>query len=161
MKYNEIKSTKRLKTRRVGRGISGGKGKTAGRGTKGQGSRKSGGVRPGFEGGRTPLSNRIPKLRSVAKGSHARSTKQPKAQNVYTGQLDSIRKSTIDNQAVFEAGLTTSPYVKVKLLLEGELKAKKDIRIQAVSNTAAKAVEKAGGSFTAVPRIPRPKKKSE
>ncbi|MGI9028030.1 MAG: uL15 family ribosomal protein, partial [Candidatus Saccharimonadales bacterium] len=55
MKFNELTITSNKKTTRVGRGISAGKGKTAGRGTKGQGSRKSGGVRPGFEGGQMPL----------------------------------------------------------------------------------------------------------
>ena len=56
MKFNELQTKPKKSTRRVGRGIAAGRGKTAGRGTKGQGSRKSGGVRPGFEGGQLPLS---------------------------------------------------------------------------------------------------------
>jgi large subunit ribosomal protein L15 len=55
MKYNELTIDKNKAKRRVGRGIAAGQGKTAGRGTKGQGARKSGGVRPGFEGGQMPL----------------------------------------------------------------------------------------------------------
>jgi large subunit ribosomal protein L15 len=63
MKYNELILDRNKSKRRVGRGISAGQGKTAGRGTKGQGARKSGGVRPGFEGGQMPLYMRVPKLR--------------------------------------------------------------------------------------------------
>ena len=61
MRFEDLKVKANRKTTRVGRGISAGKGKTAGRGTKGQGSRKSGGVRPGFEGGQMPLARRLPK----------------------------------------------------------------------------------------------------
>src|SRR3954469_11857571 len=98
MKYNELQIERQKKSKRVGRGISAGRGKTAGRGTKGQGSRKSGGVRPGFEGGQMPLYMRLPHLRGFK--SH-----RPLIQTVYTGELDSIRKASIDNQTLFEAGL--------------------------------------------------------
>ncbi len=97
MRFEDLKVTSNRKTTRVGRGISAGKGKTAGRGTKGQGSRKSGGVRPGFEGGQMPLYMRIPKLRGFT--SH-----RPKAVNVYTGQLDAIGKTTIDTTVLAVAG---------------------------------------------------------
>ena len=72
MKYNELVLKSHKNPVRAGRGIAGGRGKTAGRGTKGQGSRKSGCVRPGFEGGQMPLYMRIPKLRGFT--SHRRLT---------------------------------------------------------------------------------------
>jgi len=154
MRYNELTVRRQRRSRRVGRGISAGGGKTAGRGTKGQGARKSGGVRPGFEGGQMPLYMRLPHLRGFK--SH-----RPKTEVVYTDQLDSIRKGVIDNQVLFEAGLISSPYVNAKLLFKGKLSAKKDIRLQAASTAALASVKKAGGSFTKIERLPRPKKKTE
>ena len=154
MRYNELTVRRQRRSRRVGRGISAGGGKTAGRGTKGQGARKSGGVRPGFEGGQMPLYMRLPHLRGFK--SH-----RPKTEVVYTDQLDSIRKGVIDNQVLFEAGLISSPYVNAKLLFKGKLSVKKDIRLQAASTAALASVKKAGGSFTKIERLPRPKKKTE
>lgn len=155
MKYNELIIKSNKSKRRVGRGISGGQGKTAGRGTKGQGARKSGGVRPGFEGGQMPLYMRVPKLRGFK-------SKRTPAETVYTGQLDSIKKSTVDAAVLHEAGLVSSPYVNVKLLLKGELTAKKEVKLQAASANAVAAVEKAGGSFNKVARTGRTStKKSE
>lgn len=149
MKYNELVAPRQKSGRRVGRGIAAGRGKTAGRGTKGQGSRKSGGVRPGFEGGQMPLYMRLPKLRGFR--SH-----HPKAQNVYTGQMEVIKKSVIDSAALAEAGLINDPFVYVKLLVGGELKTKKDVRLPAASLKAAEVIKKAGGSFTATDRLKRP-----
>jgi large subunit ribosomal protein L15 len=155
MKYNELILKNNKNKRRVGRGISGGQGKTAGRGTKGQGARKSGGVRPGFEGGQMPLYMRVPKLRGFK-------SKRTPAETIYTGQLDSIKKSTIDTMVLFEAGLVSSPYVNAKLLLKGDVTVKKEVKIQAASTNAIAAVEKAGGSFDKVARTGRTStKKSE
>src|SRR5438045_4460894 len=106
MKYNELNLTRQKSANRSGRGISAGRGKTAGRGTKGQGSRKSSNNRPGFEGGQMPLYMRLPHLRGFK-------SKRTRPEVIYTGQLESIKKSTIDNQAVFEAGLATSPFASV------------------------------------------------
>lgn len=153
MKFNQLKTAKAPKSRRVGRGISAGQGRTAGRGTKGQGARKSGGVRPGFEGGQMPLYMRLPHLRGFK--SH-----RPKSETVYTGELDSIRKSVIDNQTLFQAGIINSPYTDVKLLLKGDLKTKKEVKLQAASSAARAAVDKAGGSFSRIDRIARAKKTS-
>lgn len=155
MKYNELQTSPSKSPLRVGRGIAAGRGKTAGRGTKGQGARKSGGVRPGFEGGQMPLYMRLPKLRGFK--SH-----RVVAETIYTSQLNTIKKSTVDNQAVFDAGLVSSQYVNVKVLLGGELASKKDVRLQSASSGAVKAITKAGGSFTAIDRLARsPKKTSE
>lgn len=150
MKYNELQISSKKKSTRVGRGIAAGKGKTAGRGTKGQSSRTGKGRRPGFEGGQNPLMQRLPKLpgfRSLT----------PKAENVYTGQLDAIG-GTIDNHTVFNAGLTSSPYVRVKLVVKGDVTKKVTVKLQGASETAIAAVQKAGGTFSAVERVARTKK---
>ncbi len=154
MKYNELVLSKQRQARRSGRGISAGRGRTAGRGTKGQGARKSGGVRPGFEGGQMPLYMRLPHLRGFK--SH-----KPRAEIVYTNQLEAIRKTVIDNQALFEAGIISSPYNRVKLILKGDLKSKKDVKLQAVSSAAQDALKKAGGSFTKIDRLARLAKTSD
>jgi len=148
MKYNELTLTKQKGARRSGRGISGGHGKTAGRGTKGQGSRKSP-VRFGFEGGQNPLYARLPKLRGFK--SHRRI-----AEVIYTSQLSAVKGAKVDNKAVHEAGLVSSPYVAVKVVLNGEITAKKEVRLQSASKNAAAAIEKAGGAFHATPQIGRP-----
>jgi large subunit ribosomal protein L15 len=151
MKYNELTTSQQRKPIRSGRGISAGRGKTAGRGTKGQGSRKSP-VRSGFEGGQMPLYMRLPKLRGFK--SHRR-----QAENVYTGQLDSIKKAGIDSTALYDAKLISNPYVKVKLIHKGDITSKKDVKLQAASASAIKAVEKAGGSFSVTPLLGRSAKK--
>lgn len=150
MKYNELQISSKRQKARVGRGIAAGQGKTAGRGTKGQRSRTGKGRRPGFEGGQTPLMQRLPKLpgfRSI----------RPKAENIYTGQLDAIG-GTIDNHSLFNAGLISSPYTKVKLVVKGEVTKKVTVKLQAASETAIAKVQKAGGSFDAVPQVARTKK---
>ena len=105
MKYHELTSTSQKSPKRVGRGIAAGQGKTAGRGTKGQGARTGSSKRPGFEGGQNPLMQRLPKLRGF------RSLK-PKAENVYTDQLVALG-TKVDNKVLAEKGLTTSEYVAV------------------------------------------------
>lgn len=151
MKYNELQVTKNRGPKRVGRGISAGQGKTAGRGTKGQSSRSGGKVRPGFEGGQTPFYKHMPKLpgfRSI----------RPKAENIYTGQLDQFNGKTVDNFTLANAGLTSSPYVKVKLILKGDVTKKVTVKLQAASAQAIAAVQKAGGTFDAVPQVKRQSK---
>jgi large subunit ribosomal protein L15 len=149
MKFNELQVSKHRDARRVGRGIAAGQGKTAGRGTKGQKSRTGKGRRPGFEGGQNPLMMRLPKLpgfRSI----------RVKAENVFTGQLDAF-KGTVDNFALFEAGLISSPYIRVKLLNRGDVTTKVTVMLQGASENAIAAIQKAGGSFEATPRPARQK----
>jgi large subunit ribosomal protein L15 len=151
MKFNELTTKRAKKPIRSGRGISAGRGKTAGRGTKGQGARKSS-LRKGFAGGQTPLYMQLPKLRGFK-------SKKPKVENVYTGQLDAIKKATIDSSAMAEAGLISSPHVRVKLIINGDIKTKKTIKVEAASQSAIAAVEKAGGSVELVERLKRVKQK--
>ena len=154
MHFNELNVKANRKTTRVGRGISAGKGKTAGRGTKGQGSRKSGGVRPGFEGGQMPLYMRIPKLRGFT--SH-----RPKTTNIYTGDLQKLGKEVVDTTVLFEAGLIESPHVRVKLISKGELNKKMTVKLQFASESAVASLVKAGGSFEKVEQLKRPKTKKQ
>lgn len=151
MKIHELNVTRNKSSRRSGRGISAGRGKTAGRGTKGQSSRSGGKVRPGFEGGQNPLYMRLPKLPGFK--SH-----RPKAQNIYTFQLDAFSGKTVDNFKLAEAGLISDPYQKVKLIHKGEITKKVTVKLQAASENAKNALQKAGGSFEKTPRPQRPAK---
>lgn len=155
MKFNDLNLTKNRSSKRVGRGTASGHGKTAGRGTKGQSSRSGGKVRPGFEGGQNPLFKRLPKLPGFT--SH-----RPKAENIYTGQLDAFAGKTVDNFTLTNAGLVSSPYTKVKLISKGAVTKKVTVKLQAASEAAIEAVQKAGGSFSVVDQVKRlPKEKSD
>jgi large subunit ribosomal protein L15 len=153
MKYNELQLKQQKAPKRVGRGIAAGQGKTAGRGTKGQGARKSGGVRPGFEGGQNPLYFRFPKLRGFT--SH-----RTKPENVYTGQLEQF-SGLVNNEALAKAGLVSNPYTSVKLITKGELSKKLTVKLQGASASAVKMIEKAGGSFATIARQGRPASKEK
>lgn len=149
MKFNDLKVVKNKKPLRVGRGISAGRGKTAGRGTKGQGARKSGGVRPGFEGGQMPLYMRLPKLRGFT-------SKRDPIIAIYTGQLDDLGKATVDTKVLAEAGLIENPYVQVKLVKKGEITKKVAVKLQRASKSSIDALKAAGGSFESVEQLKRP-----
>jgi large subunit ribosomal protein L15 len=151
MKYNELSTKANQSPKRIGRGISAGQGKTAGRGTKGQkartGHRK---LRAGFMGGQRAIMQAVPKLkgfRSLA----------DKAEVVYTGNLNNL-KGTVDNFALYEASLISSPYVKVKVISRGELTVKITLKVQFASKTAIEALKKTGGSFEKTPVPARAKK---
>lgn len=148
MKYNELTIESNRKGTRVGRGIAAGGGKTAGRGTKGQNSRSGGGVRPGFEGGQNPLMNRLPKLRGFR-------AVRPKAEVVYTGQLNNLG-AKVSNQEFADAGIISSNFVRVKIVLNGEVTKKVAVSTQGASVAAIAAIEKAGGSFTKTTTPQRP-----
>ncbi len=152
MKFNELNLSAKKSAKRVGRGISAGQGKTAGRGTKGQGSRKSGGVRPGFEGGQTPLYMRLPKLRGFR-------SVRPKVATVKTSQLAAI-KGDITAETLHSAALIGSPYSHVKLVFDAEVTSKLSVKLTGASEKAVASIEKAGGSFEKVARIQRVAKKS-
>lgn len=154
MKYNQLNITSQKSRTRVGRGISAGGGKTAGRGTKGQNARKSGGTRPGFEGGQNPLMQRLPKLSGFK-------SIRPKAEAIYTSQLQDL-KGTVDNFSLFAAGLTSSPYNKVKVVVSGaKLSNKVQVKLQAASKQAVEAIKKAGGQFEVTQRPQRTAKENK
>jgi large subunit ribosomal protein L15 len=149
MKYHELQTNKKKSARRAGRGISAGLGKTAGRGTKGQRSRAGSSRRPGFEGGQNPLMQRLPKLRGF-KGY------KPEVEAVYTGQLNAFAGKTVDAHVLADAGLITSPYVRTKLILKGDLTKKVMVKLQNASKSAIAAIQKAGGTFERTAQTPRP-----
>ena len=143
MKYNELKVEANKDRKRVGRGISAGQGKTAGRGTKGQNSRTGKKLRATFMGGQRSLVQAIPKKRGFT------SLRVP-AQVVYLDQLAVFDGKTADNATLFEAGLIATPYHTTKVILRGELTAKVTLRVQAASVNVQSAISKTGGTFEAV-----------
>lgn len=150
MKYHELNASKAKSAKRVGRGIAAGQGKTAGRGTKGQKSRTGSSKRPGFAGGANPLMQQLPKLPGFR--SH-----RPKAETVYTGQLEQFGGKTVDASVLAEAGLISNAYVTVKLISKGDLTKKVTVKLPAASASAVEAVQKAGGSFEKAGRLSRSK----
>ena len=140
MKYNDLVVEKNTRPSRKGRGISAGQGKTAGRGTKGQKARTGHRKMPaGFMGGQRAIMQAVPKLKGF-KSFHA------KAEVVYTDRLNEL-KGKIDNFVLSEAGLISSPFVKVKIISRGDLTAKIELETQFASKSAIEAIKKAGGSF--------------
>lgn len=145
MKYNQLSLSAHRRKNRVGRGIAAGQGKTAGRGTKGYGSRTGSSRRPGFEGGQNPIMQRLPKMRGFRSNKAANET-------VQVSDLAKL-KGSVDNFSLFEAGLTSSPYVSVKLIGNDPLTTKHSVRVQSASRAAIESVTKAGGSFVATDRV--------
>lgn len=150
MKYNDLKVSAHKQSKRLGRGIASGKGKTATRGTKGYGARTGSTKRPGFRGGENPMMQQLPKLPGFA-------SLKAKMENVHTGQLEQFAGKTIDTQLLADHGLISSPYASVKLLSgRGDLTKKVSVKLQAASASAIVAVEAAGGSFETTERAKRP-----
>lgn len=151
MKLNEIRDNAgATKARtRVGRGIGSGKGKTGGRGVKGQTSR-SGVAIKGFEGGQMPLHRRLPK-RGFNKPNaiHLNEVNVGRIQEaVDAGKLDKSAKIT--NAVLVAAGICSKALDGVKILGVGELKAKLSFEVNGASKSAVAAIEKAGGSVTLI-----------
>ena len=147
MELNELKGNPGSKHRRmrVGRGIGSGKGKTCGRGGKGQTARS--GVRiNGFEGGQTPIHRRLPKrgfnnhFRKIYEVVNLTSLQKA----IDSGTLDA--KGTVDLEALKKAGLVRKAAKVVKLLAKGELTTKLTLSVNLASDAAKAAVEKSGGT---------------
>ncbi|HLY78303.1 MAG TPA: 50S ribosomal protein L15 [Caulobacteraceae bacterium] len=139
---------------RVGRGPGSGKGKTAGRGVKGQKSR-SGVAIAGFEGGQMPLHMRMPKrgFNNPDRLRFAEVNLWRIEQAIAAGKLDA--KKPIDAAALVAAGVVRRPWDGVKLLGTGELTSKKlAITVYSATASARAAVEKAGGSLTTTKPAP-------
>ena len=149
MKLNQIadRHGSRKNRMRVGRGIGSGKGKTGGRGGKGQTAR-SGVAIKGFEGGQMPLHRRLPK----------RGFNKPFQIKLHEVNLDRVQKAIdagkldaagmVDAAAMIKAGLLRRAHDGVRLLGNGALKAKVAFSVWGASKSAVAAVEKAGGSVT-------------
>lgn len=154
-KYNELQVTANKDRKRVGRGISAGGGKTAGRGTKGQNARTGKKLRAMFQGGQRPLAQAVPKARGF------KSLRTP-AQVVYSDHLSVFDGKTVDNMVLFEAGMISTPFQAVKIIARGEFAGKVTLKVAGASKSVIAAITKAGGSFekTAVP-IKQSAKKAE
>jgi large subunit ribosomal protein L15 len=148
MKLNELspKPGSAKTKKRVGRGIGSGKGKTSGRGVKGQKAR-SGVAIKGFEGGQMPMYRRLPKrgFNNVFAKAYSEVNVGRLQQAIDAGKLDA--KAMIDGAALLASGvLTKLEKDGVRLLGNGELKAKIDVKVAGASKGAVGAVEKAGGT---------------
>ena len=147
MKLNGISDNPGAKKARirVGRGIGSGKGKTGGRGVKGQKARTGVAIK-GFEGGQMPLHRRLPKrgFWNPFSTDYNEVNIGRVQQAVDAGKLDAAKTVTIE--ALVEAGVISKPRDGVKILGVGELKAKLSFEVAAASKSAQAAIEKAGGS---------------
>lgn len=141
MKLNELSPPQgsHKAPRRLGRGVGSGRGKTAGRGTKGYNSRSGGGVRPGYEGGQMPLHRRLPK-RGFA--------------NIFRKNIAVInvrdlarfdKGSVVDEAALVAAGLVKGRKDGIKLLGHGEITHALEVQVNQISKSAREKIEAAGG----------------
>jgi large subunit ribosomal protein L15 len=147
MKLSDIADNagSRKKRMRVGRGIGSGKGKTAGRGGKGQTARS--GVRiKGFEGGQMPLHRRLPKrgFNNIFRVEFAE-INLDRIQDAIDAKLIDV-KDTVNVESLVKAKVVRRAKGGVRLLGRGEIKAKLNIEVHGASKSAIAAVEKAGGT---------------
>jgi large subunit ribosomal protein L15 len=151
MKLNDIRDNEGARHRkmRVGRGIGSGKGKTAGRGQKGQKARSGVAVK-GFEGGQMPLHMRLPKrgFNNPGGKDYAEVNLGMIQKFIDAGKLDA--SGTIDHDALKAAGLSRTAKHGVRLLGKGALTAKVSFRVAGASKGAIDAVQQAGGSVEVI-----------
>ena len=147
MRQHELRAPAgaRKSRRRVGRGISSGQGKTAGKGTKGQLARSGPGLPGWFEGGQTPIHMRIPKMRGF---------KNKRFRVSYTGvNVGRLGDYAVDGKVTPETlaakGLVR-PDARVKVLADGEITSKFEVHAHAVSAAARQKIESAGGSIVII-----------
>ena len=148
MKLNEIadNSGARKARMRVGRGIGSGKGKTSGRGVKGQKSRTGVAIK-GFEGGQMPLHRRLPKrgFNNIFRLSYVEVTLARIQRAIDSGKLQAGK---VEEAALVSSGVVRRARDGIRLVATGELKAKLELTVSGASAGAVAAVEKAGGSVT-------------
>lgn len=154
MKLNEIKDNEGAthSRKRLGRGIGSGSGKTGGRGVKGQKSR-SGVAINGFEGGQMPIYRRLPKrgFNNIFASDFVTVSLGRIQTAIDAGKLDA--GATVDASALKAAGVIRRIKDGVRILSDGELKAKVKLDVAGASKAAIEKIEKAGGSIT-VPTAP-------
>jgi large subunit ribosomal protein L15 len=159
MFLNEITDNKgaRKSRRRIGRGIGSGRGKTSGKGVKGQKARTGVAIK-GFEGGQMPIHRRMPKrgFNNVSGKIYAEISLDRLQKAVDAGTLDTSKPVTIDTLKA--AGLVRHTRDGVRLLANGSLKAKLTLEVTGASAAAKAAVEAAGGSLKVaiLPKAERP-----
>ena len=142
MQLNTLKpgAGSRSPSKRVGRGMGSGTGKTCGRGHKGQKSRSGGRVRPGFEGGQQPLQMRLPKF--GFNSAKARITAE-----VTLSEVASVEAEVIDVQALIDADLLKGTMTRAKVILSGKIEKAVNLKGIRATKGARAAIEAAGGSI--------------
>ena len=150
MKLNTLISNKTKYKKRLGRGIGSSKGKTSGRGHKGQKSR-SGVAIKSFEGGQMPLYRRLPKrgFRSLRNKKNIALINLTKIQLIISKQKN-ILNNKISLSNLQKSKLINLKYKKLKLLGTGDLKQKLDVEVNSISKSAKEKVEKLGGKITLI-----------
>lgn len=140
MNLNNLHSAKNAKKNRirVGRGPGSGKGKTSGRGTKGQKSISGYSRKRGFEGGQMPLNRRVPKrgFTNIFKKEYS---------EINLDRLDKISKKEITLKVLVESGLVKNENSRVKILGRGDITSEKTVHAHKFSRSAKEKIEKAGG----------------
>jgi large subunit ribosomal protein L15 len=152
MKLNDLRPDpgSKQKRKRVGRGISAGQGKTAGRGTKGQGARSGGGKGPYFEGGQLPLVRRLP----FKRGFNNINKIYYKPINLARLQELSFDAGTlIDPDVMVANGLLKKASDPVVVLGDGDLKVALTVKAHRFSKTAQQKIEAAGGTAEVIPFV--------
>lgn len=140
MNLANLKKLKSKRVKRVGRGISAGQGKTAGRGTKGQNSRTGGGTRPGFEGGQMPLAQRVPKKRGFT-------SRTKKSVAVSLSRLSVFSSGEeVSQDSLAKKGIIKDAKTMAKIVGPGGIKTKLIVSIP-VSKKAGEAILAAGGKL--------------
>ena len=150
MKLNELNSIATKSKKRLGRGIGSGKGKTCGRGHKGQKSR-SGVAIKSFEGGQMPLYRRLPKrgFKSIVSKKNIAIINLSRIQEIIIKQKD-ILNNKINLTNLQKSKLVNKKHRKLKLLGTGDLKQKFDIEVNSISKSAKEKIEKLGGKVTLI-----------
>ncbi|ESU31463.1 50S ribosomal protein L15 [Bacillus sp. 17376] len=141
MKLHELKPAEgsRKERKRLGRGIGSGQGKTAGKGHKGQNARSGGGVRPGFEGGQTPLFRRLPKRGFTNINRKEYAVVNLDALNVFEDGTE------VTPELLIETGLVRKELAGIKVLAKGSLEKKLTVKAHKFSSAAEEAIKAAGG----------------
>jgi large subunit ribosomal protein L15 len=162
VKLNEIRDNPgaHYRYKRVGRGIGSGKGKTSGRGGKGQTAR-TGVALNGFEGGQTPLHRRLPKrgFTNIFREEFHVINLGGLQKAVDAGKL--APGATVDGAALVAAGVLRRARHGIRLLAKGELKASLTISVAGASKAAVEAVERAGGKVVLPAPKPEPEKRGK
>ncbi|MDQ8996956.1 50S ribosomal protein L15 [Acinetobacter soli] len=140
LRLNELAPAEGAKrdNRRLGRGIGSGVGKTGGRGVKGQKSRKSGGVRPGFEGGQTAIYRRLPKFGFTSQIAL-------KTAEVRLSELNKVEGEVVSLETLKAANVVRRDQVRARVVLSGEVTRAFTVQGVALTKGAQAAIEAAGG----------------
>jgi len=150
MELNSLNSNSKRPKKRLGRGIGSSKGKTSGRGHKGQKSR-SGVAIKSFEGGQMPLYRRLPKrgFNSLKDKKNLAVINLSRIQEIFIKKKE-IFKTKINLENLQKSKCINKKYKKLKLLGSGDLKEKFDIEVNSISKSAKEKIEKIGGKVTVI-----------